>query len=235
MKIAIIGPANGCKILSSFLTRYADSICAQIEITAAAQLTELPQDFWQLAFIYVQEDGYDTYLTFLSAYPDCEVVLWANDDHLACSALRNHPRGFLVFPADNEQFLLVMKKCRSWIDALRSISCSDASNVRKLRCVEVQYVKSAGHSCTLYCRDNTCTLNRGLAAVQQQLGSGFLLCHRGIVVNVRYIAEIRRDKTILLQDGTVLPLSPLLADSIQEEVSAYFQEHGCFIQGGRFL
>ena len=234
MKIAIIGPTNGRESLLSSLTRYANSICAQTEISAAEKLSELPQDSWQLAFIYVHEGCYDTYLAFLSAYPDCEVVLCAEDDHLACSAMRNHPCGFLIFPTDDESFLRVMKKCRSWIDALRVIGCSDANSARKLRCIEIRYVKSAGHSCSLFCREDTYTINRGLSAVQQQLGDGFLLCHRGIVVNIRYIADIR-NKTVLLQDGTELPLSPALADTVQTEVAAYFREHGCFIQGGGFL
>ena len=200
----------------------------------AEQLRDLPQDSWHLAFIYANEEAYDTYLAFLSSYPDCEVILWAEDDHLACSALRSHPCGFFVLPADDEQFLRIMKRCQSWVNALRTISYSDTIGNRNIRCIEVQYVESSGHSCIIHCRDNTYTLNCGLTSLQNQLGGGFLCCRRGVLVNMRYIAEIQ-DKTILMQDGTVLPLSPSKEDVIRAEIYEYLQEHSCFLQGGNFL
>lgn len=234
MKIALVGPINGRDALFPFLTRYADSICAQAEIASAEQLTDLPQDFWQLAFIYADENSFESYLDFLSVNPNCDVVLWAEDDHLARSALRNHPCGFLVLPTDDEQFLRVMKKCRSWTDALRIISCSGVSSGRKIRCIEVQYVESLGHSCVIHCRDEVFTINRGLSAVQRQLGAGFLRCHRGFVINLRCVAQVE-EKSVLLQDGTEIPLSPAQAESIAAEVHTYWQEFAPLVQGGVIL
>ena len=80
MKIAIIGPTNGRESLLSSLTRYANSICAQTEISAAEKLSELPQESWQLAFIYVHEGCYDTYLAFAAAYPDSTFAVITPDN-----------------------------------------------------------------------------------------------------------------------------------------------------------
>ena len=234
MKIAIVGPLSGCNALFSFLTRYADSICAEAEITSVDQLTDLPQDLWKLAFIYASEDSFDAYLDFLSANPDCEVVLWAEDDHLARSALRNHPCDFLVLPTDDEQFLRAMKKCQSWADSLRIISFSGVNSGRKIRCIEVQYVESSGHSCTIHCRDEAFTVNRGLSVVQRQLGAGFLRCHRGFVINLRCVAQVT-ERSVLLQDGTEVPLSPAQTEVISAEVRAYMREFAPLVQGGAAL
>ena len=225
MNIAIVGPSNGCETLSSFLKRYSESICAEIELTAAEELAALPSKPWDMAFIHVSEQDYDDYLAFLTGHSDsCDILLWAEDDHLARQGLRSHSCDFLVFPLDDERFLGAMKKCTRWADALRSIRCSSGSNARKLRCIEVQYAESFGHSCTIHCRQESFTVNSGLIRVQEQLGSGFVRCHRSYVVNARYIAE-KRDRELLLQNGTVLPLSPTCTEAVtaaMEESGGYF-------------
>lgn len=232
MNIAIVGPSNGCETLCSFLKRYSESICAEIELTVAEELAALPAKPWDMAFIHVSEQDYDNYLAFLAGHPaDCDVLLWAEDDHLARQGLRSHSCDFLVLPLDDERFLSAMKKCSRWADALRSIRCSSGSNARKLRCIEVQYVESFGHSCTIHCRQESFAVNFGLARVQEQLGSGFIRCHKSYVVNIRYIAE-RRDRELLLRDGTVLPLSATCAETVTAALEDYMQRLACFIGGG---
>lgn len=231
MKIAVIGPSDMRGVFPPLLTRYADSVCADIEITFANQLTELPQESWQLAFIYAIEDAYESYLDFLSDYPDCNVVIWAEDSHLASSALRNQPCGFLVLPIDEDQFVRVMKRCHNWTDALRIINFSRLGSGRRVRCVEVQYVESFGHSCTVHCQDEVFTVNCTLTAMHQQLGAGFFRCHRGFIVNLRCVARVG-DKSVFLQDGSELPLSPSQAESIAAEIGTYTQECAPLVFGG---
>ena len=234
MKVAVVGPSDMCSVLSSLLMSYADSICAEVEITSAVQLADLPQDHWQLAFIYAIEDAYGLYLNFLSANPDCDVIIWAKDTHLASSALRNQPCGFLVFPIEEEPFVRAMKRCRSWTDALRIINFSNPNSGRRVRCIEVQYVESFGHSCTIHCQDKTFTVNCTLAAMQRQLGAGFFRCHRGFVVNLRCVLQIG-EKSVFLQDGSEIPLSPSQAETITAEIRAHMQEHAPLVLGGDSL
>ena len=231
VKIAVTGPSAHRNVILSFLTRYAESICAQAELTSVEWLDELAAEPWDLAFIYAAERDYVDYLSFLADNPDCEVVLWALDNHLARPALRSHPRDFIIYPFDDELLLGVMKKCRSWTSALRIISLPGADAGRRIRCIEVQYVESFGHSCAIHCRDEVFTVNRSLAAVQEQLGTGFLRCHRGFVVNLRCVAQVG-EKTLLLQDGAEIPLSPAQAESVAAEVCGYIREFSHLIRGG---
>ena len=234
MKIAVIGPPAGCDALLSLVSRYAESICAEADVTAGGDLHSLPQSEWDLAFIYFCESVYDEYYAFLSEHPECEVVLWAEDERLARIGLRSHPRDFLILPTGEEQFLTVMKKCQSWTDALRVLSLAGTNGGRRIRCVEVQYVESIGHSCEIHCTGEVFTVNRGLSAVYQQLGTGFLRCHRGFVVNMRCIAELR-EKSLLLQNDIEVPLSPTQAAAVSAEVRAYTQQFAGFHQGGADL
>lgn len=234
MRAAIVGPPDRRRELSSFLTHYADSICAETEIICADRISGLPNSFWQLAFIYADENSCDAYFDFLSANPDCDIVLWAEDDHLACSLLRYHPCGFLVLPADEEQFFRIMKKCRSWADALRSITVPGIGSGLRIRCVEIQYIESLGHSCVIHCRDNAFTVNCGLSSVQQQLGPGFLRCHRGFVVNLRCISHVE-GKTVCLQNGEKLPISPTQTEAVGAEVRTYMSEFARLAQGSAAL
>ena len=234
MEIAVIGPVAGRDILLPLLTRYAESICAEANITVADDPSVLPQAVWNLALIYISKNGNDAYLDFIVANPNCEVVIWAEDDSLARLTIKSHPRDFLLMPVSEEQFLTVMKKCQSWTDALRVICCSTTGNSRKLRCIEIQYVESIGHCCALYSNSETFMVSRGLAAVQQQLGAGFLRCHRGFIVNMRCVEEVR-EKTLLLQNGAEIPISPTQADSVSAQLRAYTQEFSSFVRGGAAL
>ena len=234
MEIAVIGPVVGRDMLLPLLTRYSESISAEANITAAEDLSDLPQTTWNLAFIYICENDSGAYLDFIASHPDCEIVFWAEDDSLARLAMRSHPRDFLLMPFSEEQFLAVMKKCQSWADALRVFTCSGAANGRKLRCVEIQYVECVGHSCTIYCRDEALSMRRGMSEILQQLGPGFLRCHKGFVVNMRCVEEVR-EKTLLLRNGAEIPLSPAQADNIGSQLRAYRQEFSCFVRGGAAL
>ena len=235
MKIAVIGPPHGREALREKLLRYAESICADAALTAADTLCALPPAAWRLALIYAGGDNspeeYAAYLDFLSANPDCEIVLWAEDDRMARIGLRSHARDFLLLPADDTQFLNVMKRCRSWADALRVISVSGAGGDRRLRCVEISYAESVGHSCVLHHRGEAISLSRGLSAVQEQLGCGFLRCHRGFVVNMRCVAELR-ERSLLLRDGAEIPLSPAQSAELAGEMRLFLDRVSAFTQGG---
>ena len=231
MNVALVGPLSGCDTLRSFLERYSESICAETELTTAEELTSLPEGAWELALIHADHCGCEDFQSFVALHPDCDIVLWAEDDHLARQGLRSHSCDFLVLPFGDEQFLHAMKKCARWADALRSIRCSSGSNARKLRCIEVQYVESFGHSCTIHCRQESFAVNFGLAWVQEQLGSGFIRCHRSYVVNVRYVAE-KRDRELLLRNGTVLPLSSTCAEAVTAAMIESDRYFAHFLFGG---
>ena len=231
MNIAVVGQSSGCDTLCSFLERYSESICAETEVTVAEKLSALPNKSWAMALIHVCEQNYDDYLAFSAEHPDCDILLWAEDDHFARQGLRSHSCDFLVLPVDDERFLHAMKKCVRWADGLRSIRCAAGSNARKLRCIEVQYVESFGHSCTLHSRQETFTINSGLTRVQEQLGLGFVRCHKSYVVNIRYVAQ-KRDKELLLRDGTVLPLSSTCAETVSAALEDCTKRFACFIGGG---
>jgi len=231
VKIAVVGPEAGRETLCVLLADYSESICADPECIEFDSLGDVPADAWDLALIYTDDRHYETYLDFCRAHEGCEIVLWAEDARWAREGMHSHPAAFLLTPISAEQFCRAMRACRSWAGASRVFAQNTGKRSRRLRSVEVLYAESTGHACTVHGGGEEFPVNRSLSAVAKELGSGFLRCHRSYLVNLRAVAAVD-GQFIRLTDGTVLPLSPLRAEELGEEIMAYQRRMGAFRREG---
>ena len=68
-------------------------------------------------------------------------------------------------------------------------------------------------------------MRKSLQQVLEELGAEeFIFTDRGCIVNLIHILQVK-DGTVVLKDGTVLPVSRSHVQEVKEEINRYWGEH----------
>ena len=89
----------------------------------------------------------------------------------------------------------------------------------------VQYCEADGHYVKLWLDVQTepTRVRATLSEMQQKLGERFVRCHKGYVVNLAQVREIRSN-AILLRSGMTIPLGRRYRSQMQEEMVRYVEK-----------
>jgi len=230
MKVAIVGPVEGRSLLQSFLLRFGKSVCADPEVIFADHTDGLPEEQFNLAFLYANNVAIDAVQAFQTAHPSCDIVLWADDEKWAVSGIRMHTASFFVMPISEEQFAQAMQQCRvAWMTGMKTIKGLSEGDTHQIHCADILYAVADGHRSMIYTNTEQLSVNMNLTALAAHLGSGFVRCHRCYIANIRSIREFSTEG-IALQNGKKIPVGiGKTAVETEETILAYRSEMGAYI------
>lgn len=98
----------------------------------------------------------------------------------------------------------------------------DAEIIR-LKLSQICFVEAQAHSVLVVTGQRTVEVRRSISELEQELDQGFVRCHRSYLVNLKYIARLGKNE-VILDDGTVLPLSRSAATAVHKAFVAYYTE-----------
>ncbi len=128
---------------------------------------------------------------------------------------------YLMKPVGREKLCDVLNKA---VAKLKKEEKSLVINNTKINLSEILYIEAFAHSCefTLLSGDKIKSSQK-ISALESELKSAFIRCHRSYIVGIRHIKHI--DKTeILLDNGGAVPLSRRLYTDVNKAFIAYFRE-----------
>lgn len=82
--------------------------------------------------------------------------------------------------------------------------------------------ESYGHITTITTKNGSYEVRQSLTELEQQLDSSFIRCHRSYIAGLRHISRITKNE-VILDDGTALPLSRRLYDSVNQAFINFFK------------
>lgn len=146
--------------------------------------------------------------------PPTVVFVTAHDEH-ALQAFDVGAAGYLLKPIDKERLERVLDRILSYrrerSEALDAVAVESNGTTRLVERSEVRWVESAGDYVRLHLRDGTGHLLRvPMAALEEQWAEhGFARVHRGALVALREVRELRSDGagTALLVGDDLVPVS----------------------------
>jgi DNA-binding LytR/AlgR family response regulator len=98
----------------------------------------------------------------------------------------------------------------------------DAEMIR-LRMSEICFVEAQAHSVRIATRNGMLEVRRSISELEWELDQSFVRCHRSYLVNLKYLAKLCKNE-VVLDDGTVLPLSRGAAAAVHKAFVAYYTE-----------
>jgi len=204
-----------------------------MEISVSDRLNQLPEENWNLAFIFTYDADLERFQQFQNTYPSCDIILWAEDAKWARVGIRLHTKGFLTVPVSEAQFAQAMKSCRgSWLDGMKTLKGTADGDPVMIHCAEIQYAKADGHRSAVYTQTHRILVNMSISAMAALLGESFIHCHRSYLVNLCRIHSLNPD-SVLLCSGALVPLGAgKTAEAAEERLRAFRSKMGEFAQGG---
>lgn len=128
---------------------------------------------------------------------------------------------YLLKPIEEETLFRVLDRAVERLEkAPRAILFPKAGGVVRLLASEILYGEAMSHSCILVTEGGRQEFSLGISDLETLLGEGFFRCHRSYVVSLGHVRHITKNQ-VLLEDGTVVPLSRGLYDGIHQAFIQY--------------
>lgn len=155
-------------------------------------------------------DGFDVVRALPSEHTPAVVFITAHDDY-AIQAFDVAAIDYLLKPFDRRRFDQAIERAKK--NAPRDLRASFFPVKKRERTIivpvrEVDWIEAEGKYVRLHAGGQAHLVRDTIAAVEQRLdGRHFVRIHRSTIVNLRRVAEIRDDTTVVLHDGTELAMS----------------------------
>lgn len=188
--------------------------------TAADALRRLQEQQFDVVLLDVQMPGLDglslAKVLGRFAEPPHVVFVTAHEEH-ALAAWDIGAAGYLLKPVDRERLERVLlrvltERSDGDVDDLAVVAVEGARTTRLVARDEVQWVEAAGDYVRLHLRDGSGHLVRAAMATLEQrwAAHGFARVHRGALVSLRDVRELRTEAggaTVVVVGGTAVPVS----------------------------
>ena len=155
-------------------------------------------------------DGFDVVRALPAGHTPAIVFITAHDDY-ALRAFEIAAVDYLLKPFDRRRFDQAIDRAKKNVPrdlraAFFPVKKRDRTIIVPVR--EVDWIEAEGKYVRLHAGGQGHLVRDTIAAVAQRLdGRHFVRIHRCTIVNLRRVAEIRDDTTVVLHDGTELAMS----------------------------
>jgi len=155
-------------------------------------------------------DGFDVVRALPAGHTPAVVFITAHDDY-AIRAFEVAAVDYLLKPFDRRRFDAAIERAKK--NAPRDLRASFFPVKKRDRTIivpvrDVDWIEAEGKYVRLHVGEQSYLVRDAIAAVEQRLDRRhFVRIHRSTIVNLRRVAEIRDDTTVVLHDGTRLAMS----------------------------
>lgn len=161
----------------------------------------------------ITERGLQTLLVFVTSH-----------DALVYQTFVYRPFGFIRKTHFDDEIGDMTERLAQELEARREeIIFTRGQEIIKIRIEDIYFAESEGNyvnvrgkSNTERCRDTLTNMSRKLK------GKGFIRCHKGYLVNAKYISRVRSNE-LELSDGTVIPLGRSYEKEVKRAILEYMR------------
>lgn len=183
----------------------------------------IERDKPDLVLLDIQMPG-GTGFDVLDAKPPAVIFITAYDDY-AVRAFDVAAVDYLLKPFDAERFNQAIERAkrskpRELASAFFTVRKRDRTILVAVK--DVDWIEAEGKYVRVHVREQSHLVRDAMAAVEARLEQRhFIRIHRRIIVNLRRIAELRNDSTVVLTDGTELVMSRRFRAGVKARVGRY--------------
>lgn len=140
-------------------------------------------------------------------YPDAQIIYTTGFMKYCTDVYETEHTYFLTKPISEQSLSQALHRALERVQ-LENMCIRTAEGARRIPIEQIQYLESAGRKLLVHMQENTLEMYGRISEMEQELGVGFVRCHKSYLVNMDAAAEIRQKK-VLLKCGTEVPISQL--------------------------
>ena len=128
---------------------------------------------------------------------------------------------YLMKPVDeNKLFAVLTKAAEQATKTEQYLLLPVDGDMLRVAVKDIMYIESFAHYLEIALASETVTVKMPKYKLEQQLGPGFVRCHRSYLVGMRHISKIAKTD-VVLDNGKVIPLSRRMYNGVNEAFMAY--------------
>jgi len=159
----------------------------------------------------VREDNQRLQIVFITGFPDFMA------EGYEVSALH-----YLMKPVREEKLLAVLDRAAGNLGKTEKQLCvSFDRQTVLLPLSKITYIEAQKQYVAIHTEAQEYRMKASLSDTEKQLNTYFFRCQRSFLVNLRFVQQINRD-SVLLTDGTSVPISRGMAQKIWKELIRLF-------------
>lgn len=130
---------------------------------------------------------------------------------------------YLIKPLQESQVHGCMERiCRQTAHKKDWILLHGAESVERMESLNIWWVEAIGHSAVVGLEKERIEVTDSLGALEAQLKSGFVKCHRSYLVNLGHVTRIEKTD-VVLDNGERIPLSRRLYKQVNEAFIRFYR------------
>lgn len=132
---------------------------------------------------------------------------------------------YLLKPVNKERLFQALDRRSTLVQKeTGSLILSGTDEIKRVQINELIYVEAAGHGSVLHTKDETVPIKESLGTIEKLVKdtTEIVKCHRGYIVNLRYISAIQ-NSDIILDNGERLPISRNQMKIVQQAFLRYYK------------
>jgi two-component system, LytTR family, response regulator len=171
-------------------------------------------------FLDVQMPGIDGFDVAASLPDDGPALVFVTAfDRYALQAFDTHAADYLLKPVEPERLARTLQRLSGSVrGAVRpgmriptQLMIADRGQTHVVRCAEIEWLEAADNYVNVHLAGQSLLMRRTLAALLEDLGTGFVRTHRGAAVALSAVHAIhargKGDATVVLRSGAEVPCS----------------------------
>ena len=168
-------------------------------------------------------NGMDTAKKLRELKCTTEIVFLTATDDYALAGYDVQASGYLLKPIDMNKLTTLLRNI-FWGEYRKRIEIKYGKKYRYPYISDIMYIESSNHKAILYFADgNQLETMEKLSTLKERLDDDhFLQCHQSYLVNMNYIADIRRN--VVLDNGKEIPISVRRKKETIETYHQFFVE-----------
>ena len=217
--------------VSAFLRARAEEICVELQL-AMESGSPAALDADGCALLLVDSAGLARQdiaclQAVRAAYPDCGLVLLAEDDRTAIDVYQCHPNALVPKPVTYSGLDAAMERCFSfWQKGLGWLDLPAQHRRVHIPLYQLFYAEAAGRSSVLYRAGGALQVNCALSALEESLPQPpFLRVQKSFVVHLGAVRRVSGGELIMYNDKVISVARGRLRQ-VQEALAVYRRARG---------
>ncbi len=198
-----------------------------VENDTATLPEKIKEENFNVFFIYLNDlDDIKTAKAILKISEKSFINFVSNNEQLVFEAFQCHPFMFLREAYLDQELMKTMYEIRYIIFKKRAVkNFSIHGNIVSIDLMKVSYAEIVGNYLYLFEEDRTTKIRQTIAESEHEwCRLGFVRVHMSYLVNCKFIEEYS-NKSILLFDGTEIPVSRSHSKETRRFIRAYMLEY----------
>lgn len=164
-------------------------------------------DLLLLDVMMPQQDGMELARFLRKDSFDGSIVFISSNREMALRGYEVSAARYLAKPIEEERFREALLYCFEQVQTNRELLIPVNGGTQRFRTEEIMYIETQGRGCRIVQEQGECVTTMRISEFEAEISErGFIRCHQGFLVNMRFIRVVRAAE-VELMNGICIPVS----------------------------